>query len=97
MENFYNRMTLALDEILNSIQTEYKLFTHKPYRFAQLIKRLRKIWVHSSIPDDLLLAAHLNPAHDPQIIVDQWLKECPAEKITIVDGANKLALYPTDQ
>jgi nickel-dependent lactate racemase len=97
MENFYNRMTLPLDEILNSIQTEYKLFTHKPYRFAQLIKRLRRIWIHSAISDDLLLAAHLYPAHDPQRIVDQWLKECPTEKITIVDGANKLALYPKDQ
>ena len=96
MENFYNRMTLPIDEILNSIQSEYKLFTHKPYRFAQLIKRMRKIWIHSGLPDEKLFAAHLNPAHDPQRIVEKWLEENPAEKITIVDGANKLALYPKE-
>jgi nickel-dependent lactate racemase len=94
MENFYNRLTLPIDEILNSIQAEYKLFTHKPYRFAQMIKRLSKIWIHSAIPDELLRAAHLYSANDPQAIVDQWVKEMPNEKITIVDGANKLALYP---
>jgi nickel-dependent lactate racemase len=94
MENFYNRLTEPIDKILKSIKGEYKLFSHKPYKLAQMIKRLRRIWICSQIPDDLVAAAHLRPTHDPQKIVDDWLTENPNTKITVVDGANKLALYP---
>ena len=93
MENFYDRLTLPLDEVLKSIQSEYKLYSHKPYKFAQMIRRLRRIWMYSEIADDLVEAAHLHPTHDPQVIVDGWLAEQPDAKITIVDGANKIALY----
>jgi len=91
MENFYHRLTKPVDEILNSIET--KLYSHKPYKFAQLIRRLRRIHMYSQIPDDLVQAAHLYPAHNPQAVVDNWLTEQPDTKITIVDGANKIALY----
>ena len=93
MENFYNRLTQPIDKILESIEGEYKLFSHKPYKLAQMINRLRRIWMYSQIPDDLIKAAHLWPTHDPQKVVDDWLAENPDTKITIVDGANKLALY----
>jgi nickel-dependent lactate racemase len=93
MENFYDRLTLPLDEVLKSIESEYKLYSHKPYKFAQMIRRLRRIWMHSEIADDLVEAAHLYPTHDPQAVVDGWLAEQPGAKITIVDGANKIALY----
>jgi len=93
MENFYNCLTLPLDEILKSIEGEYKLYSHKPYKFAQMIRRLRRIWVHSQIPDHLLETAHLFPAQEPQTVVDNWLAEQPDGQIIIVDGANKIALY----
>ena len=93
MENFYNRLTEPIDKILESTEGEYKLFSHKPYKFAQMIKRLRRIWMYSQIPDDLIEAAHLRPTHDAQKVVDDWLGENPNTKITVVDGANKLALY----
>jgi len=93
MENFYNRLTQPIDKILKSIEGEYKLFSHKPYKFAQMIKRLRRIRMYSQIPDNLIKAAHLRPTHDPQKVVDDWIGENPDTKITIVDGANKLALY----
>ncbi len=95
MENFYHRLTLPIDEIFNSIESEYKLYSHKPYKFAQLIRRLRRINIYSQIPDDLIRPAHLFPAHEPQAVVDEWLTEQPDAKITIVDGANKIALYIT--
>jgi len=95
MENFYNRLTAPIDEILKSIRSEYKLYSHKPYKFAQLIQRLRRIWMHSEIPDNLIKAAHLHPAHKPQAVVDDWLSEQPDARITVVDGANKIALYGT--
>jgi len=93
MENFYDRLTLPLDEVLKSIQNEYKLYSHKPYKFAQLIRRLRRIWMYSELSDAVVEAAHLYPTGDPQAVVDGWLAEQPNAKITIVDGANKIALY----
>jgi nickel-dependent lactate racemase len=93
MENFYNRLTAPIDEILKPIESEYKLFSHKPYKFAQMIKRLRRIWVFSEIPAELIEAAHLQPTHEPQTVVDNWLAENPGTRITVVDGANKVALY----
>jgi len=93
MENFYHRLTKPIDEIFNSIESEYKLYSHKPYKFARLIRRLRRIHIYSQIPDDIVRAAHLYPAHEPQAIIDDWLNEQPDAKITIVDGANKIALY----
>jgi nickel-dependent lactate racemase len=93
MENFYDRLVRPLDEIFASIRGEYKLFSHKPYKFARMIRRLRRIWVYSQIPDEQLAAAHLYPTRDPQAVVDGWLREDPRTRITVVDGANKLALY----
>ncbi len=92
-EGFYNRLTAPTDEILKSIQGEYKLYSHKAYKFAQMLQRLRRIWIYSQIPDAALEAAHLHPAHQPQAVVDSWLAEDPQTKITVVDGANKIALY----
>jgi hypothetical protein len=93
IENFYNRLTAPIDQVLRSIESEYKLFSHKAYKFAQMIQRLQRIWVYSEIPDDLIEAAHLHPTHEPQAVVDNWLAEEPDARITVVDGANKIALY----
>jgi hypothetical protein len=93
MENFYNRLTAPIDEILKSIEAEYKLYSHKPYKFAQLIQRLRKIWMHTEVPDHLIEAAHIHPTKQPKNVIDNWLSEDPDTRITIVDGANKIALY----
>jgi nickel-dependent lactate racemase len=93
IENFYNRLTAPVDETLKSIEREYKLFSHKAYKFAEMIQRLRQIWVYSEIPDDLIEAAHLRPTNKPQVVVDSWLAEEPNARITVVDGANKIALY----
>ena len=93
MENFYNLLTAPIDHILKSIESEYKLFSHKPYKLARLLQRLRQIWMYSEIPDELIETMHLYPAQQPQEAVDNWLAEDSAAKITIVDGANKIALY----
>lgn len=92
LANFYNRLTAPLAEVIRSIQQDYVLYSHKPYKFAVLIQRLRRIWMHSQIPDNLIEAAHLHPAHDPQAVVDAWLTEQPDARIIFVDGANKVAL-----
>jgi nickel-dependent lactate racemase len=93
VENFYNRLTAPIDHILKSIENQYVLYSHKPYKFAHLIQRLRRIWMHSQIPDEAVEAAHLHPTDKPQSVVDNWLAEDPQTRITIVDGANKIALH----
>jgi nickel-dependent lactate racemase len=93
MENFYNRLTMPIDEIFKSIESRYKLYSHKPYKFARLIQRLRRINIYSQIPDDIIRAAHLFPVHNPQAVVNNWLAKEPNARITVVDGANKIALY----
>ncbi len=93
LENFYHRLTAPLDEVLKTIEDDYKLYSHKPYKFAQLIRRLRRLWMHSEIPDAQIEAAHLHPASNPQEVVDHWLAEKPDAKITVVDGANKIAFF----
>lgn len=93
IENFYNRLTAPLDELLESVESDYKLYSHKPYKFAQMIKRLRRIWIHSEMPDNLIEAAHLFPTHDPQSVVNGWIAEKADASVMIVDGANKVALY----
>jgi len=93
IENFYNRLTAPVGDILKSIESGYRLYNHKPYKFAQLILRLRRIWMHSDMPDNVVEAAHLYPIGRPQTIIDNWLAEEPDVRITVVDGANKIALY----
>ena len=92
LANFYNRLTAPLEEVIRSIRQDYVLYSHKPYKFAVMIRRLRRIWMHTQISDDLVEAAHLYPSHDPQAVVDGWLTEQPGTRIIFVDGANKVAL-----
>ena len=96
VENFYNLLTDPLEDVLKSIQTKYKMYSHKPYKFAQLIKRLRRIWMHTEITDEQVEAVHLCPTDNPQAVVDGWLRQDPNTRISIVDGANKIALYADD-
>jgi len=92
LTNFYDRLTAPLEEVLRSIQQDYVLYSHKPYKFAVMIRRLRRIWMHTQIADDLITAAHLHPVPAPQAVLDNWLAEQPQAGIIVVDGANKVAL-----
>ena len=93
---FYNRLIAPIDEILRSTENEYVLYSHKAYKFAQMMQRLQKIWIYSEIPDKLIEAVHLHATHEPQEVVNSWLVEQPDTKIAIVDSANKVALYRGD-
>ncbi|HAL45384.1 MAG: hypothetical protein A2Y12_09040 [Planctomycetes bacterium GWF2_42_9] len=93
MEHFWNLLVKPMDEIFAQVKNEpYKLFSHKPLRFAELIKRLRELWLYSSLSEEMVKAGHLYPASNIQDVVDGWIKERPDVKILVVDGANKLAL-----
>lgn len=91
---FYDRLTQPLDQVMASLEQDYVLYSHKAYKFAQLIGSLRAIHVVSELPDDVIAAAHLHSASNAQTIVDQWLRQSD-EAILVTTHANKVALYPT--
>ncbi|MEN6309773.1 MAG: lactate racemase domain-containing protein [Anaerohalosphaeraceae bacterium] len=95
MDHFWNLLVLPLEDIYQSIEGQYKMFSHKPYRFAKLIQRLRQLCVYSELPDDQIQAAHMQPTHNPQQVVDGWLRENPDVQILVVDGANKVGIKKT--
>ncbi len=93
LDEFYRALTRPLDAILESAPKPYRLFSHKPVKFARMIRRLRRIWMHTQISAEPIAAMHLFATDNPQIVVNRWLAENPDTKITVIDGANKLALY----
>jgi len=92
MENFYNRLTAPLEEIFKSTESGYRLYSHKPYRLAKLVKRMSAIYMLSEMPDRLVSDAHMIPVHDPAKVIDGWIARDPGARINFVDGANKTAV-----
>jgi nickel-dependent lactate racemase len=93
MAHFYDLLAQPLPQVLKSIENEYELYSHKAYKFAQMIQQLRAIHVHSSLPEEAVARIHLQPCADPQALVNRWLADHPHRRINIFDGANKLAIY----
>jgi nickel-dependent lactate racemase len=92
-ENFYDRLTKPLEEVLDSIKSRYVLYSHKAYKFAELINRLDTIHVHANLDGEVLESAHLRKAGDPQSVVDGWIQEDPEAQVLAFDDGNKLAVY----
>lgn len=89
---FYDKLITPLDEIVASSRCDYRLFSHKPWRFARLIQRLNRLWMYSQIGATEIKKMHMTPTNDPQNIIDAWFDQNPQEKVLIVDGASKLLL-----
>lgn len=92
VEHFYNRLKDPIDEILAQDRSEYKLYSHKAYRFALLLKRIRRLWVYSSLEDKIIADIHMSPVKSPQDVVDGWLRDDPKAKISVFNNANRLAI-----
>ncbi len=92
-QNFYDRLTLPLDEVLGAIKRRYELYSHKAYKFAEMIRRRASIEVYTELGDDVVGRAHMSKADDPQAVVDQWIREDPRCRIMFFDDASKVAVY----
>lgn len=92
-ENFFDRLTAPLDEVLGGIRQHYVLYSHKAYKFATMLKSLSKVYIFTELDEQTVRAAHMIKAGSPQDVVDEWLESSEAP-ILIVDDANRLALYP---
>ncbi|MFX1560684.1 MAG: lactate racemase domain-containing protein [Promethearchaeota archaeon] len=93
IENFYNKLTAPLDDVIKSISGKYHLYEHKAYKFAELLKRVARIRLYSKLNQETVEAAHLEMVKDPQAVIDEWLKEDPEVKILVLDKGNKIAVY----
>lgn len=90
-EYFHQALKEPVDEIL-AHTGRYRLYAHKPYRFAQLLKRLSKIHVLSNLDDKTLEDIHLSPVKNAQEVVDSWLKIKPDARVLVFANANSLAV-----
>lgn len=93
-KDFYLKLTEPIEQILREKPAPYKLYSHKPYRFAQLLRRLSKFYIYTQIEEPLVRNIHLTVVKNPQSLINEWIEENPLVKILFVDGANKLALRP---
>jgi nickel-dependent lactate racemase len=93
IENFYNKLTAPIDEVIGSISEKYHLYEHKAYKFAELLKRVDRVRLYSKLDPDTVRAAHLDVVEDPQSVIDEWVKENPSVQILVLDKGNKIAVY----
>ncbi|MBW2974189.1 DUF2088 domain-containing protein [Candidatus Woesearchaeota archaeon] len=92
-KHFYDPLLKPLDDVLKMKDSDYILYHHKAYKFAELMKKARHVHVYSSLDPGVISSIHMNPVKDPQKIVDAWLQKNPNAKILVFDEANKLAVY----
>jgi nickel-dependent lactate racemase len=93
IENFYNKLTAPIDDVIKSISGKYHLYEHKAYKFAELLKRVSRIRLFSKLDQETVEAAHLEQVEDPQSVIDEWIKDDPDVKILVLDKGNKIAVY----
>jgi nickel-dependent lactate racemase len=91
--HFFDYLTQPLPKVFASIKKKYKLYTHKAYKFAELIQRVSHIWMHTALDPAQVTAAHLDFAPDAQRVVDGWLRSDPGTQILVFHDANKIAVY----
>ncbi|MFX1317507.1 MAG: lactate racemase domain-containing protein [Promethearchaeota archaeon] len=92
-EFFYDYLIMPLPEMMTKIRDHYRLYTHKSWKFGELIQRLRHIWLYSTLNRNQVETAHIAFAPHPQKVVDSWLQKDPAATIHVFHEANKIAVY----
>ncbi len=93
IENFYNKLTAPIDEVLSSISDTYHLYEHKAYKFADLMRNVSSIKMYTNLDKETVEKVHIAKVEDPQKVVDDWIKEDPDVKIIVLDKGNKIAVY----
>jgi nickel-dependent lactate racemase len=89
---FYKRLSKNLDDVLKDIKKKYVLYTHKAYKSAELLKKVNKIMLFTSLDNKSVNTIHMHKIQNPQEIIDKWIKESN-DVINIIDSANKIAIY----
>ncbi len=93
-EHFYDILSLPPEEALRRVRERYVLYSHKAYKCAQLLQEVQKVWIYSSLPDEIWTDIHFSPAFSPQEVIDAWLKEEVGCRVLFFDKSYKLAVFP---
>jgi len=93
IENFYNKLTAPLDDVIVSISSKYHLYEHKAYKFAELMKRISMIKMYTSLDKMTVESVHMEKVDNIQKVVDGWISKDPKARILVLDKGNKLAVY----
>jgi nickel-dependent lactate racemase len=92
-ENFYNKLTAPLNDVIASISGHYHLYEHKAYKFAELLNRVSSVKMYTTLAKETVESAHLTKVDDIQSVIDAWISENPKTKILVLDKGNKTAVY----
>ncbi|MFW9911761.1 MAG: lactate racemase domain-containing protein [Candidatus Thorarchaeota archaeon] len=92
-ENFYNKLTAPLNDVIASISGKYHLYEHKAYKFAELLNRVSSVKMYTTLAKETVESAHLTKVDDIQSVIDAWISENPNTKILVLDKGNKTAVY----
>lgn len=90
---FYELLARPKEEVLQAIESDFKLPMQKPYKLARVIQKAG-LWLYTDLSKETIEKIHMHKAEDPQKIIDKWIQEDPAAKILVLKNAGKLAIYP---
>ena len=92
-EFFYDYLIKPLPEMMTAIKTQYRLYTHKSWKFGELIQRLQRIWLYTNLDQRQVETAHLHYTKNPQQLINTWIKNDASALIHVFHDANKIAVY----
>ncbi|MDO8056988.1 MAG: lactate racemase domain-containing protein [Candidatus Hermodarchaeota archaeon] len=92
-EFFYDYLIKPLPEMMSAIKTQYRLYTHKSWKFGELIQRLKRIWLFTTLDQGQVETAHLHYTNNPQQLINAWIENDSNALIHVFHDANKIAVY----
>lgn len=92
-EFFYEYLIMPLPEMMAKIRQQYRLYTHKSWKFGELIQRLQHVWLYTALDKAKVETAHLSYSQNPQTTVNAWIETNRDAKIHVFHDANKIAVY----
>ena len=93
IENFYNKLTRPLVEVIASISGKYHLYEHKAFKFAELLMKVSSIKMYTDLDRQTVESVHMEKVDNPQTTIDEWIADDPDVKILVLDKGNKIAVY----
>jgi nickel-dependent lactate racemase len=81
----------SLQECEEYIRDHFELYLWKTIRMIRLTKKYGlTLYLHSELPDDVVLKAGMTPVHDPQAWIDERAARGDGGRLLVIDNGNKL-------
>lgn len=93
VNNFFNPLRQDIPTILDKFKEKYIMYSHKTFKFAQLIQQMNKIYMVSELSSELIESIHLYKAQNAQSVVDGWVSIENDVTINIFTDGNKIVVH----